>query len=52
MDITARMADAFWGERHDQVTDPFGYRWNLAQRLRDVPHDEIVAAEARVFGPA
>jgi PhnB protein len=46
------LADAFWGERHGQVTDPFGHRWNLAQRLRDVPHDEIVAAAARAFGPA
>ena len=44
------LADAFWGERHGQIADPFGHRWNLAQRLRDVPHDEIVAAAARAFG--
>jgi PhnB protein len=43
-------ADAFWGERHGQLTDPFGHRWNLAQRLRDVPHEELVAAAARAFG--
>lgn len=29
---------------------PFGHRWNLAQRLRDVPHDELVDAAARAFG--
>jgi PhnB protein len=44
------LADAFWGERHGQLTDPFGHRWNVAQRVRDVPHDEIVAAAARAFG--
>jgi PhnB protein len=44
------LADAFWGERHGQLTDPFGHRWNIAQRLRDVPHDEVVAAAARAFG--
>jgi PhnB protein len=49
---TARheLADAFWGERHGQLTDPFGHRWNVAQRLRDVPQEEIVAAAARAFG--
>jgi PhnB protein len=44
------LSDAFWGERHAQVIDPFGHRWNIAQRLRDVPHDEIVAAAAQAFG--
>ena len=44
------LADTFWGERHGQLTDPFGHRWNIAQRLRDVPHDEIVAAAAQAFG--
>ena len=44
------LADAFWGERHGQLDDPFGHRWNVAQRIRDVPHDEIVAAAARAFG--
>jgi PhnB protein len=44
------LAETFWGERHGQLTDPFGHRWNLAQRLRDVPQDEIVAAAARAFG--
>ena len=45
-----QLADAFWGERHGQLTDPFGHRWNIAQRLRDVPHDDIVAAAALAFG--
>jgi PhnB protein len=49
-EVRHELADAFWGERHGQLTDPFGHRWNLAQRIRDVPHDELVAAAARAFG--
>ncbi len=44
------LADQFWGERQGQLTDPYGHRWNVAQRVRDVPQDEIVAAAARIFG--
>lgn len=43
------IADQFWGERHGQLTDPFGHRWNIAQQLRAVPADEIAAAAARMF---
>ncbi len=43
------LADMFWGERHGQLDDPFGHRWNVGQHLCDVPHNEIVAAAARVF---
>ena len=37
------------GDRHGQLEDPFGHRWNIAQHLRDVPHDEVVAAAGRAF---
>ena len=43
------LQDMFWGDRHGQLDDPFGHRWNIAQHLRDVPHDEVVAAAARAF---
>jgi PhnB protein len=43
------LQDMFWGDRHGQLEDPFGHRWNIDQHLRDVPHDEIVAAAARAF---
>ena len=43
------LADMFWGDRHGQLEDPFGHHWNIAQHLRDVPHDEVVAAAAKVF---
>jgi PhnB protein len=48
-EIRQPLADMFWGDRHGQLEDPFGHRWNIAQHLRDVPHDEVVAAAARAF---
>jgi uncharacterized glyoxalase superfamily protein PhnB len=44
------LAEQFWGELHGQLSDPFGHRWNIAQKLRDVSPDEIAAAAAEVFG--
>jgi PhnB protein len=44
------LADTFWGDRHGQLDDPFGHRWNVSQHLRDVPHDEVVAGAAKAFG--
>jgi PhnB protein len=44
------LQDAFWGDRHGQITDPFGHRWGLAQHLRDVPPDQIAATAAAMFG--
>lgn len=48
-EVSHPIADTFWGDRHGQLDDPFGHRWNIDQHLRDVPHDEIVAAAARAF---
>jgi PhnB protein len=44
--------DAFWGERHGQVVDPFGHRWGIAQRLDDVPDDEVQRRATALFGGA
>lgn len=46
------VTDTFWGEREGQIVDPFGHRWGLTQRLRDVPHDEMAAMAAEEFGPS
>ena len=46
------LSDTFWGDRHGQLEDPFGHRWNVAQHLRDVPHEEVVLAAAALFGSA
>ena len=44
------LQDQFWGDRHGQLTDPYGHRWGLAQHLRDVPPEEVVRAAAEAFG--
>ena len=49
-EVFAPLQDAFWGERHGQIVDPFGHRWGLTQHLRDVPNDEIVRQAAAIFG--
>lgn len=49
-EVHHELADQFWGERHGQLTDPFGHRWNVAQHLRDVPPEEVAAAAAALFG--
>ncbi len=33
--------NAFWGDRFGTVADPFGYIWDLATHVEDVPPDEI-----------
>jgi PhnB protein len=49
-EVLQPLADAFWGERHGQLRDPFGHRWNVGQRLRDVPEGEQERAVAELFG--
>jgi PhnB protein len=49
-EVRQPLGDAFWGERYGQITDPFGHRWGLAQRVRDVPQEEIARAAAELFG--
>lgn len=44
------MSEAFWGDRHGLLEDPFGHRWSVTQHVRDVPHDELVAGAAKLFG--
>lgn len=49
-EVSLPLQDAFWGDRHGEITDPFGHRWALAQHLRDVPANEMRTAAAAVFG--
>ena len=44
------LQDQFWGDRYGQIIDPFGYRWGLAQHIRDVSSEEIARRAAHVFG--
>jgi uncharacterized glyoxalase superfamily protein PhnB len=49
-EVRQPLQEMFWGDLHGQLDDPFGHRWNVSQHVRDVPHEEIVAAAAKVFG--
>ena len=40
------------GSRAGWLRDPFGHRWGLSQRVRDVPEDEVSRAAAEFFGGA
>lgn len=31
------VTEMFWGDRYGQIRDPFGHRWSIATRVRDVP---------------
>lgn len=44
------LGDVFWGDRYGQISDPFGHKWGLARRVRDVAHEEVVRAAAEAFG--
>jgi len=33
--------DMFWGDRMGEITDPFGQRWVLATRTREVSQEEL-----------
>jgi PhnB protein len=49
-EVRQPLQDAFWGERYGQITDPFGHRWGIAQRLREVPREELGKAVWEAFG--
>jgi len=49
-EVVQPLQDQFWGDRYGQIKDPFGYRWGLAQHIRDVPSEEIARMAAQVFG--
>jgi PhnB protein len=49
-EVRQPLQDVFWGERYGQITDPFGHRWGIAKRLREVPYEELVRAVAEAFG--
>jgi uncharacterized glyoxalase superfamily protein PhnB len=35
------VTDMFWGDRMGQFEDPFGFRWTVATRIRDMTPEEI-----------
>ena len=48
--VTMPIADTFWGDRYGQLEDPFGHRWSVATRKRDVSPEEMKQAMAKMGG--
>jgi len=42
-------ADMFWGDRYGKVDDPFGHRWGIATKQREMSEDEIRAGGEKFF---
>ena len=49
-EVLQPLAEVFWGDRYGRLEDPFGHRWSISQHVRDVPHEEVVTAAAKLFG--
>lgn len=49
-EILQPLQEQFWGDRYGQIRDPFGYRWGLAQHVRDVSPEEVRHIAATIFG--
>jgi PhnB protein len=43
------LQDAFWGERHGQILDPFGHRWGLTEPREQVSPDEVQRRATALF---
>lgn len=43
--IVMPIADMFWGDRTGTVVDPFGNRWSLAQRMKNLTPEEMKKAQ-------
>jgi PhnB protein len=48
--MTMPVADRFWGDRYGQLEDPFGHRWSVATRVRDVTLEEMQQALSKMGG--
>ena len=44
------LSDAFWGDRYGQLLDPFGHKWSLATRVRNVSREDVRRAQHATFG--
>jgi len=48
-EILMPLADCFWGDRYGILKDPFGHRWSIATRLKDLSPREL-QQRAEEFG--
>lgn len=46
--VVMPLDDMFWGDRYGSVEDPFGHRWSLATRKREVAPEDLREAVANM----
>ena len=39
--VTMPLSDQFWGDRYGQLRDPFGHRWSIATRIKNMTKEEM-----------
>jgi PhnB protein len=42
--VNMPVTDQFWGDRHGQLTDPYGHKWSIATHVADPTEEEIKKA--------
>jgi len=47
--VNMPMDDAFWGDRYGSIVDPFGHKWSIATRVRDLTGDDMKRASEDFF---
>jgi len=51
-EVVQPLKEQFWGELYGQFRDPFGHRWGIAQKLREVDPEVIARTAWQLFGGA
>ena len=41
--------DQFWGDRHGVIEDPFGHKWSIATRIKNLTPEELNRAAHEAF---
>ena len=47
--VSMPVTDMFWGDRHGQVSDPFGHRWSIATHKEDLSPEEVGERARKAF---
>ncbi|SRR5713226_2392295 len=47
--VTMPLKDQFWGDRYGQLKDPFGHKWALGQKKKELSAAELAEAAKQAF---
>jgi PhnB protein len=43
------LADQFWGDRYGVVADPYGFKWSLATRVKELSPEQMQEEQEKMF---